>query len=121
MESQNDTHYTKNLQHAFNHWRKWKLYYGILKQDTRVQVFLDHVWYWATITDFCKQQHLYSLRLDVKPNHVFQGFPRNIIRPQTTLIRSGQIIDWNFIEPPQKQKIFEKWGNSFKVYDIHPI
>ena len=62
-------------------------------------------WLWGEIVRYDGN---YSVRFDNQG--IFKGIPRNKIKPYTRLIRSGQVIDWNFIEPSQKQRLRDKFG-----------
>ena len=95
------------LKSFFLKWRKYHLMYSILPNGTRVQVQCSE-WLWGEIVRY--DGH-YSVRFDNQG--IFKGIPRNKIKPYTRLIHSGQFIDWNFIEPSQKQRLRDKFG-------VHP-
>ena len=100
------------LKSAFSKWRRFNLMYSILPKGTRVQVKCSE-WLWGEIVDYDGN---YSIRFDNQG--IFKGIPRDKIKPCTRLIRSGQVIDWNFIEPSRKQRLIDKFGSRPRRSDF---
>jgi hypothetical protein len=117
--------YFDDLSESFSRWRRWNQNHSFLSKGTHIQVKLpglvkDKEWVCGKV---CKTQatvceDTYSVMFDIFPGKIYKGIPRNLIKPLTRLVRSGVIIDWNDIEPPQKQRLVEKWGRRACASDF---
>ena len=111
-------HYRTHLSIAFDMWRKWGMDYGRLLVGTRVQQRGDdNRWYWGEIYNLLPSG-LYEIRLDDRPEGIYTNVDRTNLKPLTRLVRSGQIIDWNFVDPPQRERLVEKWGRRCCASDF---
>ena len=116
--------YVNVLSESFSRWCTWNQNHSFLSKETRVQVKIkDKEWVWGKVCNYdgtysVMNDGTYSVMLDILPGKIFEGIPRNLIKPLTRLVRSGVIIDWNDIEPPQKQRLVEKWGRGACASDF---
>ena len=103
--------YRQSLRNGFSQWRRWNIDFSPLTAGCIVQVKCPDKngsrWLWGKIVE---STSTYSVSFDSIPDRTFRGIPRNLIKPRSRLVRSGVVIDYNYVELPQKQRLRDKWG-----------